>query len=91
MNTTTTTITVMGATGHTGMKITHRLLKSGVKVRALGRSAPSTRATPSAATAAYIAWNRFTVEAGAPEAFLAPAPPLYTQEADRRGAPCNTR
>ncbi|MDM0075933.1 NAD(P)H-binding protein [Variovorax sp. J2P1-59] len=38
MNTTTHTVTVMGATGHTGMKITHRLLQSGAKVRALGRS-----------------------------------------------------
>ncbi|MDM0050118.1 NmrA family NAD(P)-binding protein [Variovorax sp. J22R115] len=34
----TTTITVMGATGHTGAKIAQRLLKSGAKVRALGRT-----------------------------------------------------
>jgi len=34
----TPTITVMGATGHTGSKIAQRLLKSGAKVRALGRS-----------------------------------------------------
>ena len=31
-------ITVMGATGHTGKKITEALLKAGEKVRALGRS-----------------------------------------------------
>jgi len=31
-------ITVMGATGHTGNGITHRLLKAGERVRALGRS-----------------------------------------------------
>ena len=31
-------ITVMGATGHTGRKITEALLKAGEKVRALGRS-----------------------------------------------------
>ena len=31
-------ITVMGATGHTGKKITGALLKAGEKVRALGRS-----------------------------------------------------
>src|SRR5262245_23705407 len=31
-------ITVMGATGHTGRKITEALLKTGEKVRALGRS-----------------------------------------------------
>jgi uncharacterized protein YbjT (DUF2867 family) len=31
-------ITVMGATGHTGMKIAQALLKAGEKVRALGRS-----------------------------------------------------
>jgi uncharacterized protein YbjT (DUF2867 family) len=31
-------ITVMGATGHTGTKITHLLLKAGANVRALGRS-----------------------------------------------------
>ena len=31
-------ITIMGATGHTGKKITERLLKAGEKVRALGRS-----------------------------------------------------
>lgn len=31
-------ITVMGATGHTGKKITERLLETGEKVRALGRS-----------------------------------------------------
>ena len=31
-------ITVMGATGHTGRKITDALLKAGEKVRALGRS-----------------------------------------------------
>jgi uncharacterized protein YbjT (DUF2867 family) len=31
-------ITVMGATGHTGKKITEVLLKAGEKVRALGRS-----------------------------------------------------
>ncbi|MDM0105457.1 NAD(P)H-binding protein [Variovorax sp. J22R24] len=32
------TITVMGATGHTGSNIAQRLLKSGAKVRALGRN-----------------------------------------------------
>ncbi len=31
-------ITVMGATGHTGKKITEALLNAGEKVRALGRS-----------------------------------------------------
>ena len=31
-------ITVMGATGNTGKKITEALLKAGEKVRALGRS-----------------------------------------------------
>ena len=31
-------ITVMGATGHTGKKITQALLKAGEKVRALGRT-----------------------------------------------------
>lgn len=31
-------ITVMGATGHTGRAITHRLLAAGEKVRAVGRS-----------------------------------------------------
>jgi uncharacterized protein YbjT (DUF2867 family) len=31
-------ITIMGATGHTGKKITEALLKAGKKVRALGRS-----------------------------------------------------
>ena len=31
-------ITVMGATGHTGKKITEALLKAGEQVRALGRS-----------------------------------------------------
>src|SRR5215831_2600949 len=31
-------ITVMGATGHTGKKIAHALLKTGEKVRALGRN-----------------------------------------------------
>src|SRR5262245_36737160 len=31
-------ITVMGATGHTGKKITEELLKAGGRVRALGRS-----------------------------------------------------
>ena len=30
-------ITMMGATGHTGKKITEALLKAGEKVRALGR------------------------------------------------------
>ena len=38
MNTITTTVTVMGATGHTGSKVARRLLKSGTRVRALGRS-----------------------------------------------------
>ena len=31
-------IAVMGATGHTGKKITEALLKAGERVRALGRS-----------------------------------------------------
>ncbi len=31
-------ITLMGATGHTGKKITEALLKAGEQVRALGRS-----------------------------------------------------
>jgi uncharacterized protein YbjT (DUF2867 family) len=38
MSNTTPTITVMGATGHTGGKIATRLLAAGAKVRALGRN-----------------------------------------------------
>lgn len=38
MSNTTPTITVMGATGHTGGKIAARLLAAGARVRALGRN-----------------------------------------------------
>lgn len=38
MSNTNSTITVMGATGHTGGKIAARLLAAGAKVRALGRN-----------------------------------------------------
>ncbi|WP_437756175.1 iron-containing redox enzyme family protein [Sorangium sp. So ce1389] len=39
---------------------------------ALGRD-PEVRAEPAPATQAYIAWSRYTAEAGAPEAFLGTA------------------
>jgi len=45
---TTTTVAVMGATGHTGGRIARLLLKSGAKVRAIGRNAAKLAALESA-------------------------------------------
>ncbi|WP_437569205.1 iron-containing redox enzyme family protein [Sorangium sp. So ce542] len=53
---------------------------------ALGRDSEAVRcAEPAPATQAYIAWNRYTVEAGAPEAFLGTAYVLEALSARRAG------
>jgi uncharacterized protein YbjT (DUF2867 family) len=84
----TPTITVMGATGHTGSKIAQRLLKSGAKVRALGRSEYRLAALQDGGAevrAGDVADSGFLSEAFRGADAMARTPPDYAARQAREG------